>query len=130
MSLIAENPAPAAEPADQPATTACATPAPVPAGITPEQAIDKCLTAYQRAYTAAAAKGEHISRCDQAGGHAFRLAMPSAGSLAEIQAFIACIIRGMHQEIWICNQARDLLCAARIAISAYKCESAKKKNVA
>ena len=123
MSSITENPAPSAEPTDQPAGAAHA---PV---ITPGQAIDKCQTAYQRAYSAAAAKGEHISTCRRDASHAFALAMPSTGSLAEVQALIACVIRGMLLDVWICHQAKGLLSAARIAVSALKSDSAKKKIV-
>ncbi len=120
MSSIVEEHVPAAELANQTQTASA---------ITPDQAIDKCITAYQRAYSAAAAKGEHISRCRVAGDHAFALAMPSTGSLAEVQALIACVIRGMLLEVWICRQAKDILSAARIALAALKSDSAKKKIV-
>lgn len=120
MSSIIEEHAPSAEPANQTQPASA---------ITPDQAIHKCITAYQRAYSAAAAKGEHISQCRLDGGHAFALAMPSTGSLAEVQALIACVIRGMLLEVWICHQAKDILSAARIAVSALKSDSAKKKIV-
>jgi len=120
MSELVENPAASAIPASQetPAPSDC------PA-ITPDEAVQRCMIAYQRAYNAAAAKGKHVSECREAGGEAFRLAMPSTGTLSEVLAFIACIIRGIHLRIWICREERNFFYAAQIAISAHRRQGKK-----
>jgi hypothetical protein len=126
MSDIPEIPANPAIAAVEPTAPAIAA-APEAPVITPDEAVERCMTAYYRAYNASAAKKNHISQCEVDGHHAYCLAMPSTGTLAGVQAFIACVVRGIHMQIWIRHQARDLFCAARIAISAHRQDSVMKK---
>jgi hypothetical protein len=92
---------------------------------TPDEVVERCMTAYKRAYNACEAKGEPEFRCKEAGEFAFRVNMPSTGSLAEVQAFIACVTRGIHLDIWRPREPMQFFYAAQIAISAHRRESKK-----
>ena len=121
MSDLNQNPDPQTQPAlcdstDQPAALV----------TTPEQAIEKCMTAYERAQGAAAAQGKDRGECRIAGGHAFRLAMPSTATPEGARAFIDCVIRGIHLMVWRGREPMQMFYAAQVAISAHKREPRKK----
>ena len=139
MSDYAENPQPnpscQPESLAAPATNPDATTPPSPAGestpsapvtppnpapplvLTADTAVERCMNAYTRAFQAHAARGEGQSDCKEAGEFAFRVAMPSTRSLPEVNAFLACVIRGMHLRLWMPREMTQFFCAARIAIS-------------
>ncbi|KAA6464462.1 hypothetical protein DYQ86_00345 [Acidobacteria bacterium AB60] len=97
-----------------------------PAGSSPDQAVEHCVQAYDRAFKENQVKGRHYSACKSAAGEAFRLAMPSMGTLEGVIASIACVAHGLRIKVWISNEANELLYAAQVAMSAFKCARDKK----
>ncbi len=62
-------------------------------------ALQRCLNAYRREYKAIEAKGKSDYFCRQAGS-AYRLAMPSTETLADIQALIARVAQGINFQVY------------------------------
>ena len=110
------------------ATTPANTPAPL--SIT-AAALQRCLESYRRGYKAAAAKGDSDRFSHKAGAVAYRLAMPSTETLADIQALIACVTQGINFQVYEGHESTQLLYAAQVALAAQKPpkpEKAKPEN--
>ena len=86
----------------------------------PAAALQRCLEAFRRAYKAAAAKGDSDYFSHKAGAIAYRLAMPSTETLADIQALIACVTQGINYQVYDGRESTQLLYAAQVALAAQK----------
>jgi hypothetical protein len=89
-------------------------------------ALERCLQAYQRKYRAAAGNGPGDIFTHRAASEAYRLAMPSTETLADIQALIACVTQGINLQVYEGRESTQLLYAAQVALAAQKPPKAEK----
>jgi len=98
---------------------------PVSTSIT-AAALECCLNAYRREYKATEATGKSDYFCRQAGSTAYRLAVPSTETLADIQALIACVAQGINFQVYEGRESTQLLYAAQVALFANRPKPEKK----
>lgn len=84
----------------------------------PNQAVDRCWTAYHQAYNKAIAAGKSGFDAKDPARDAYLRAMPRLGSRDEIRGFLACVANAMLFDILYRNDGTHLLAAARVAAAA------------
>jgi hypothetical protein len=90
-------------------------------------AVNRCIAAYHNAYRASAlANGDDWDR-REAGKSAYRLAMPRAETVTDVQGFIACVMHGMNLGVFDRYEPNQLLYAAQVALTALKHKPVKKR---
>jgi hypothetical protein len=80
-------------------TVAAAANAAAPLSVT-AAALARCVDAYKTEYAAQLAKGKYDGECVRYAKIDYRRALPSPETLADIQAFIACVAKGISYEIY------------------------------
>ncbi len=90
-------------------------------------AIEACVKAYRAEYAVHQAKGKCDWECVKAGGIAYRRALPTTETLADIQAFIACVAQGINYQVYEGRESTQLLYAAQVALAAHKPAKSEKK---
>ena len=80
--------------------------------------LKSCLDAYHHDYQADAKSGQSDFFCRRAGALAYRLAMPSTETLADIRALIACVAQGINLQVFEGRESTQLLYAAQVALAA------------
>jgi hypothetical protein len=83
-------------------------------------ALGACLKAYRAEYAAQLAQGKHDWECVKTARIAYRRALPTPETLADIQAFIACIAQGINYQVYEGRESSQLLYAAQVALVAHK----------
>jgi hypothetical protein len=90
-------------------------------------AVNRCIAAHNNAYRACAlANGDDWDRRN-AGKNAYRLAMPRAETVTDVQGFIACVMHGMNLGVFDRYEPNQLLYAAQVALTALKHKPVKKR---
>ncbi|UWZ83963.1 hypothetical protein [Occallatibacter riparius] len=82
---------------------------------TPEQAVQHCLDAYNKACAEDDARNDHSPESLARVNRAYRRAMPFL-TPATIDAFLACVTHGLVLEIFTTAEAAKLLYATQIAV--------------
>jgi hypothetical protein len=128
MSTAAPFIAPA--PVSAPNTTGPASqnapPPPCPRGSSAARAVAASVKAYQEAYSAHAAKGKDVIICLMEGHDAFRLSLPNTDTLIGVNAFVTCVVQGIKMGVLRETETRQLLHAARVALSVHRQRKPKK----
>ncbi|UWZ85018.1 hypothetical protein [Occallatibacter riparius] len=83
--------------------------------ITPEQAVQHCLDAYNKACAEDDARNDHSPESLARVNRAYRRAMPFL-TPATIDAFLACVTHGLVLEVFTTAEAAKLLYATQIAV--------------
>jgi hypothetical protein len=94
-------------------------PNPAPLSVT-AAALEACIKAYRAEYAAQKARGKHDCDCVKPAGVAYRRALPTPETLADIQAFIACIAQGINYQVYEGRESTQLLYAAQVALVAQR----------
>lgn len=89
----------------------------------PNQAVDRCWTAYHQAYRNAIAAGKSGFDAKDPARDAYLRAMPRLGTRDEIRGFLACVANAMLFDIVFRSDGPYLLAAARAAAAALPRES-------
>ncbi|UWZ85790.1 hypothetical protein [Occallatibacter riparius] len=82
---------------------------------TPEQAVQRCLDAYNKACAEDDARNDHSPESLRRVNRAYRRAMPFL-TPATIDAFLACVTHGLVLEIFTTAEAAKLLYATQVAV--------------
>jgi hypothetical protein len=92
------------------------------------KAIKRCCTAWQRAYNAAANKGQDGYDAKEAASNAYRNAMPVLAGYDGIRDFIACAAHGILVDAIPEEKSGQLFYAAQVAISSLSREPKSSKK--
>ncbi len=83
-------------------------------------ALENCVKAYCDAHAVTGANGKSEYECVRVAGIAYRKALPTTSTLADIQAFIACVAQGINYRVYEGQESSQLLYAAQVALTAHK----------
>jgi hypothetical protein len=86
------------------------------------RAIRRCQSEGKAAFEKTVAAGGHRIFAEKAFNDAFKAAMPELSNKESIQAFIACVAKGMSLRVITQMEAKPMLYMAQTAISACKLE--------
>ncbi len=93
--------------------------------ITPEQSVQRCLDAYNKACAQNGARDEYSDDSADRVNRAYRRAMPFL-TPATIDAFLACVTHGLVLEIFTIAEAAKLLYATQIAVGSRRANQQSK----
>lgn len=101
--------------------------------ISASDAVQKCVQAYEEAYArhAKTTDGRENSwHCDEHAKQAFKLAMPTLASRAEIHEFVACVAWGALLQVFNAQETSRLLYAAQVSFSTIEQKRSRKEVAA
>ena len=98
-----------------PSATPEAAPAPAPESGPRNAAVDRCIAAYNAAYIKRKAEGGDHYYWEKAGKAAYKRAMPPVAGPQNVADFIACVTRGIIEEVISGAEITQFLYAAQVA---------------